>query len=178
MVQVYVEPEVMAEMKTNIGKSLLELSQESSVMLVFLRHFGCIFCREALADISRTRKQIEAMGVRVVFVHLSDDDTAFKFFTRFDMPDAVYIGDPECNYYAAFGLAKGNLTQLFGLHSWIRGFQAGVMSGRGLSTPIGDGFQMPGVFIIQDGIIRDAFIHKLSSDRPDYVNLVQQCCEL
>lgn len=178
MVQVYVEPDMMAQMMTNKGKSLLALSEESPVMLIFLRHFGCMFCREALADIARTRKQIEGLGTRIVFVHLSDSETAERFFTRFELPDSVYIGDPECKYYAAFGLVKGNMTQLFGLHSWIRGFQAGIISGHGIATPIGDGFQMPGVFIIQNGVIRDAFIHKLSSDRPDYLHLVEQCCDL
>lgn len=178
MVEIFVEQKIMAEMRTNRGDSLLSLSRRSPVMLVFLRHFGCVFCREALSDISRRKAEIEALGTQVVFVHLNDEETAERFFAKYELPDAVYITDPGCTYYAAFGLTKATVTQLFGLHSWIRGFQAGVVAGHGLASPIGDGFQMPGVFIIQDGQIRDAFIHKLSSDRPDYVGLVQQCCEI
>jgi hypothetical protein len=34
---------------------------------------------------------------------------------------------------------------------------------------------MPGVFVIQNGEIRESFIHQLSSDRPDYEELLK-CC--
>lgn len=169
---------IMAQMLTNEGTSVLEVSQQQPVMLIFLRHFGCMFCREALSDIAKKRALIEEMGTKIIFVHLSDDATAEKFFKKYKLLPATYIGDPECRYYAAFGLTKGNFTQLFGLRSWVRGFQTVIVKQHGMAPPIGDGFQMPGVFIIQDGDIQEAFIHKLSSDRPDYEKLVRNCCAL
>ncbi|MFN8816592.1 MAG: hypothetical protein ACK5ZV_07645, partial [bacterium] len=36
---------------TSGGQSVAELSMRSPVLMVFLRHFGCTFCREALADV-------------------------------------------------------------------------------------------------------------------------------
>jgi hypothetical protein len=42
---------------------------------------------------------------------------------------------------------------------------------------LGDGFQMPGVFVIREGEVREHFIHRLASDRPDYAKLVE-CCSL
>lgn len=178
MVGLQVDTELMGRMVTNEGMSVLGLSTQQPVMLTFLRHFGCTFCREALADIAKKRASIESMGTRIVFVHMTDTETAERFFNRFHLEGAVHVSDPECHYYAAFGLTKGNFTQLFGLQSWIRGFQSGVLQGHGVGPQIGDGFQMPGVFIIHDGEIRDAFIHKLASDRPDYESLVKNCCEL
>lgn len=166
----------MAEMMTSEGTSLLEESQQQPVMLVFLRHFGCTFCREALNDISQKRHLIESMGTKIIFVHLSDRETAERFFKKFKLGGISFIGDPDCRFYAEFGLTKANFTQLFGLRSWMRGFQSAVVRQHGMAPPIGDGFQMPGVFIIQDGEIQEAFIHKLSSDRPDYEKLVRNCC--
>lgn len=170
--------EVMAQMLTNDETTLLAESKTRPVMLVFLRHFGCMFCREALSDISKRRRSIEELGTKIVFVHMSDNDTAEKFFKKYKLTGTTHISDPDCRYYAEFGLTKGNFTQLFGLRSWMRGFQTAIVKQHGMAPPIGDGFQMPGVFVIQDGEIQEAFIHKFSSDRPDYEKLVQNCCAI
>ncbi len=168
-------PGVMDSMMTNRGLSLRQESEAQPVMLIFLRHFGCTFCREALADISDLRKDIEQLGLKIIFVHMTDTETAGPFFQRFGLDGAEHISDPMCQYYAAFGLVKGSFRQLYGLRSWIRGFQSIVLEGNGYGAELGDGFQMPGIFIIHDGEVRGSFIHKLSSDRPDYLALAQ-CC--
>lgn len=169
---------VLKNMRTQAGQSLLKLSFEQPVMLVFLRHFGCTFCREALDDLSRQREDLAALGSRLVLVHMSDNPTAEKYFHRYRLNNIDHISDPECKFYAAFNLAKGSLTQLFGLRSWIRGFEAGVLDGHGIGWQIGDGFQMPGIFIIQDGEVKESFIHKAASSRPDYIGLVRSCCDI
>jgi len=169
------DPAILEEMATNKGESLRSISDDRLVLLVFLRHFGCTFCREALTDISQKRKEIESEGTQIVFVHMTDSDTADKYFARYNLEGATHISDPECRFYQAFGLSKGTFSQLFGLATWIRGFDAGVLQGHGLGAQIGDGFQMPGIFAIRKGIIKSSFVHKLASDRPDYIQLVKSC---
>lgn len=169
------DPAILGEMATNKGESLGSLSDRKLVLLVFLRHFGCTFCREALTDISRKRKEIEDVGTQIVFVHMTDWETADKYFARYNLEGAIHISDPECRFYQAFGLSKGSFSQLFGLATWIRGFDAGVLQGHGIGAQIGDGFQMPGIFAIRNGIIKSSFVHKLASDRPDYLELVKSC---
>lgn len=168
-------PGVMSDMITNRGVSLSEASDNSPVLLIFLRHFGCTFCREALADISDLREDIERLGVRIIFVHMTDNHTADPFFLRFGLDGAEHISDPMCQYYAAFGLVKGSYRQLYGLRSWIRGFESIVVEGNGYGAELGDGFQMPGIFVVHKRQIRGSFIHKYSSDRPDYVALTKSC---
>lgn len=171
-----IDTALLDEMTTNKGFSLSHLSTEKPVLLVFLRHFGCTFCREALSDIAKSRSAIESSGSQLVFVHMTDNEIAERYFNRYDLEGVQHISDPECKYYSAFGLVKGNFTQLFGLQSWIRGFSAGVVAGHGVGTQLGDGFQMPGAFVIQNGNLKNSFIHKLASDRVDYLDLVK-CCE-
>ncbi|MCI5083165.1 MAG: redoxin domain-containing protein [Saprospiraceae bacterium] len=179
MVANNIKSSIFKEMITNEGKSVSELSKDRTVLLVFLRHFGCIFCREALADIAKRRKSIEEMGSIIVFVHMTDDTVAERYFNRYGLENALHISDPECKFYAQLGLVKGNFTQLFGLQSWIRGFSATVFEGIPVGLQqLGDGFQMPGVFAIKDDEIKESFIHKLASDRPDYENLLKDCCEV
>jgi peroxiredoxin len=168
---------LLTEMQTNKGDSLLSCSQEQPVLLVFLRHFGCTFCREALADIAKERAKIEALGITIVFVHMTDNETAERYFTRYELEGAIHISDPEKRFYQGFGLIKGNFNQLFGLQSWIRGFSAGVVAGHGIGPQLGDGFQMPGVFVIHNGQVQERFIHKVASDRPDYLELAK-CCDI
>ena len=177
MAEAQIDLQMLSEMVTNRGNTLKELSEEQPVLLVFLRHFGCTFCREALADISKERARIEATGVKIVFVHMTDDALADRYFNRYSLENATHISDPDQKFYKSFGLLKGNFNQLFGLQSWIRGFSAGVVSGHGVGPQLGDGFQMPGVFVIHKNAIIERFIHKLASDRPDYLELAK-CCKL
>ena len=168
---------VLEEMVTNRGHNLSSLSKQQPVLLVFLRHFGCTFCREALSDIAQERAAIENTGSRIVFVHMTEHEIADRYFQRYDLQGVEHISDPDCTFYAAFGLMKGSFNQLFGLQSWIRGFSAGVLDGHGIGPQLGDGFQLSSVFVLQDGDIQQSFIHKLASDRPNYTDLIR-CCEV
>ena len=168
---------ILAEMTTNRNRSIEDASKSSAILLVFLRHFGCTFCREALSDLSKKKADYEAEGVQLIFVHMSDEKTADEYFTRYDIVQPEYVSDPQCVYYAIFGLGKGKFSQLFGLQVMIRGFESSTLKGHGIGPFIGDGFQMPGVFLVQNGVIREQFILKLASDRPDYDHLVS-CCTI
>lgn len=169
--------QLFEEMRTSEGETLQALSHKQPVLLIFLRHFGCTFCREALADISKERQRIENLGIKIVFVHMTEDSIAERYFSRYDLEGATHISDPEKRYYQSFGLLRGSFNQLFGLQTWIRGFSAGVMSGHGIGPQLGDGFQMPGVFVIYKNEIQGSFIHKMASDRPDYFELAK-CCRI
>ena len=165
----------LKEMTTNESNSLERLSFKKPILLIFLRHFGCTFCREAMAEIAERRSSIEAQGTKIIFVHMANNEIAERYFNRYELSGVEHISDPKCKYYAGFSLTKGNFNQLFGLQSFMRGFSAGVIKGHGIGAQLGDGFQMPGVFVLREGQVRESFIHKLSSDRPDYEELAK-CC--
>lgn len=161
---------------TQKGVSINEISKSKTVLLVFLRHFGCVFCREAMKELSKKRAGFEKRGVELIFVHMSDDETAQKYFNTYNLAGVNSISNPTCSLYDQFGLTKGKPNQLFGLKNWVRGFEVVAKDPSILSLrQIGDGFQMPGIFMILDGEIKESFIHKSASDRPDYDTLVQ-CC--
>ncbi len=172
-----IAPEIMEEMRTNRGEALRDLSYTQPLMLVFLRQFGCTFCREALTDIAGKRKEIESLGMQLVFVHMADTEIADRYFRRYNLEGVTHISDPGCTYYKYFGLIKNTITQLFGLQFFMRGFQAAVIGGHVPGPSLGDDFQMPGIFIIQEGEIRESFIHKLAYDRPNYLELAK-CCSI
>jgi hypothetical protein len=160
---------------TNKGNSLLKLSQEKQVLLVFLRHLGCVFCREALFELATKRSLLEASHTQIVLVQMADAAAAKRLFKKFKLQDLEFVTDPDCEYYQRFGLIKAKPSQLFGLSTWAETFRAAILEGGGIHLPLGDGFQMPGVFLIRNGAIINSFIHKEVYDKPDYITFVR-CC--
>ncbi|MEP7362342.1 MAG: peroxiredoxin-like family protein [Acidobacteriota bacterium] len=162
------EREQLDRWLTSRGETLLALSERTPVLLVFLRHAGCTFCREAMADLARQRKRIEEAGVHIVLVHMSSRERFRKFAERYHVEDLDHITNPHRELYSAFGLKRGSLRQLFGWEVWKRGIQAGVLDGHGIGAVEGDSSQLPGAFLISKGAVIRSHRHYLASDRPNY----------
>lgn len=158
--------------RTDAGVTLDELSRLSPVLLVFLRHHGCMFCREALGDLAEKRKEIEANGTRLVLVHMGTEEQGAKFFAKYDLEHATRISDPRRTLYRAFGLPRGTLGMFFTPRLWMRGFQAAIVGRNGVGRFTGDVFQLPGAFLLYYGELLRCYRHQRISDRPDYVALV------
>ncbi len=157
---------VLASATASDGRSLLELSRDKPTLIVFLRHFGCTFCRETLADLARQKDAVRDANVAIV--HMVGDERAAAYLKRYDLPEHARVSDPDKRLYAAFELQRGRLGQLFGLRVWWRGFLAGIVGRHFVGGLAGDGFQMPGAFIVKDGSVVRAFRHRDAADRPDY----------
>jgi len=101
---------VLREFRAESGRTLLELAEESPVLLIFLRHFGCSFCREALDRISQVRGRLEAKGVRPVFVHLGTPERAKPYFDYYNLSDVERVSNPDASLYQhpVFALGRTN----------------------------------------------------------------------
>lgn len=162
---------VMAEALNQHGASLLARSMEAPQLVVFLRHFGCMFCREALAQLARDRDRIEASGTRLVLVHMASDEEARDFFARYGLADVDRISDPLRWLYFQLGLGKASLWHLLDLRVWWRSFSAAVLNRHGIGRLTGSALQMPGVFLVHRGTLVSAFVHRTPADRPDFRQL-------
>ena len=158
------------------GYSLFELSQLRPTLVVFLRHAGCTFCREAVSDIARVRPEIEKRGACVAFVTMSPETEAKHFFERYGLADVPRVSDTGAMLYRAFDLKRVGWRDILGWTVWKRGFVAGLFEGHGLGPVEGDAFRMPGAFLIHNGRVVRSFRHDGPADRPDYVELAD-CSE-
>ena len=164
----------LREFHTEAGRSLLDLVDESPVLLVFLRHFSCAFCAMALDRFSHVRPQIEAKGVRPVFVHLGSPQRAKPYFDYYHLSDVERISNPEATLYQvpAFGLSRTNPY----LHSLrpavLMGWLKGALFKYGIGLIKEDAEQMPGVYFLKELKIERAFRHRTMADVPDYLKLV------
>lgn len=154
---------------TQRGQTILDLAGESRVLLVFLRHAGCSFCREALSDVSQKRLEIEGTGTRIVLVHMGDTAAFEAQMARYGIGDLDHICDPDRKLYHAFGVRRGSPAQLFGPKMVWRALGEGVLIRHGIGSAVADPAQMPAVFLIAQSEIVRRFRHRSVADRPDYL---------
>ncbi len=153
------------------GSPLLALTDKPA-LVVFLRSFGCTFCREAIADVAAAKAAIEAAGASIVFVHGASQDEADPWFEKYGMSGVSQISDPGLEHYAAFGLGRTGVQSLVDPKVWVRGAVCALSRGFGAQSPEMMR-QMPGVFVVQGGGVLASYRHRSPADRPDYVRLVQ-----
>lgn len=163
--------ELFGHTHTESGQALLNLLDEKPMLLVFLRHFGCAFCRETLHDVGKALPALERRNVRPVFVHMGSPERAKPYFDRYGLASAERVSDPEMKLYTApvFHLLKSTaLPHFFGAKAyWKLAKRALWRYGAG-SPGKEDPTQLPGVFFLKDRAIYRAFRHKNLGDRPDY----------
>src|ERR1700677_4448649 len=105
-----IDPGLLAAYTSQNGQSLAELASRP-LFLVFLRHFGCTFCREAVDTISKKRQEIDAGGSRLAFGHLGTGGKTQGVFNLYGLLDVQRYSDPEGPLYQAFGLLRAELRQ-------------------------------------------------------------------
>lgn len=157
---------------TSTGETLAALSDKSPVLLVLLRHEGCTFCRNAMSDIARLRRQIEEAGTRIVLAHMSTAEGFAAFAGRYGLADIPAVEDPQCSLYKGLGLRRGRLMQLIGprvLWAWLKSTVAGHLPGKIKGDPL----QLPGAFLLHHGQVLKGHTYRDASDRPDYVALAK-----
>jgi peroxiredoxin len=166
--------QAFASIHTESGASLLELVEASPVLLIFLRHFGCSFCRQAISDVADLREELARRRVRPVFVHLGTPERAKPFFDYYGIGDVERISDPEARIYRSpvFLLPRINpFLTLLQPSVWV-GWLKGAIFKHGIGTIKEDGEQMQGLFFLKGPKIVRQFRYRTIADEPDYLKLI------
>jgi hypothetical protein len=165
---------VLREYRTETGRSLLEIVDQSPLLLIFLRHFGCAFCRQALDQVAHIRAQIAARGAQPVFVHLGSPERAKPYFDYYQLSNVERVSNPDASLYQhpVFALSRMNpYLNLFSLKVW-KGWLSGALRKYGIGRIQEDGHQMPGVFFLKERKIVRGFRYQTIADEPDYLKLI------
>jgi peroxiredoxin len=120
--------------------------QGERTALVFMRHIGCIFCREQVQDLRDNAAALEEAGVSVVIITPDRPSRARKFVEQYRVPFPT-LTDPERNAYRAYGLMDGSLGQLINPHIIARGAKA-TLNGTFLNRTTSAPRQLPGTAIV------------------------------
>jgi len=158
---------------TQSGDSLLELSRATRLLVVFLRHGGCPFCREMLAEVAECRAEVEAAGAQLALVHMMPDEQARQLFANYGLADVARVSNPEQKLHRALSLNRGSALNVMGPKVWWAGFKSVLLRGHRFGRPAGDVFQLGGAFLIHNGEILTAYRSKTSFEQPDFIALAK-----
>ncbi len=156
------------------GTTLSELSQERPVFVVLLRHAGCTFHREALADLKAAEPAIEAAGARLAIVHMGEGENPVESAERYDLRDAAHVADPQQRLYKELGIPRGRIGQVLGWRELSRGTSACLLKGHGVGAVKGDVMQLGGLALLDKARVVWKRPLISASERPDYVAVVRE----
>ena len=142
---------------------------EAPVVLVLLRHFGCLFCKEQAAEMNAIGPDVAALGARMVFVGSGSAQYARWFVEDYggDWPVRwpVY-SDPDLVTYGALGARRGWWTSV-NPRSWLLSLRALRGGFRQSLQEMGDQFQQGAVCVVlPDGSMPYAYVSRVAGDHP------------
>lgn len=163
---------------TDRGTTLWTLSQERPTFVLFIRHSGCTFCREALADLKERSATLRQRGWNLVVVHMSSMSAGRALLDQYGLTDVPGISDPDRGLFQAFKLQTGSLGQVIGLSVLWRAIVKGTVWRYGFGRIVGNPRQLAGAFVIDKGRIVQAYRYQTSADRPDFAALPEEACPI
>jgi peroxiredoxin len=139
-------------------------------LLCFVRHFGCIFCRQQVSGFCRQLRELESGGASLVFVG-SGTPLMAQAFQEEHCPGSRVFVDTELEAFRAFGLRRGMWTNV-DIRTALKAFRAYRAGHRQVEVQ-GDPWQQGGVFVIDaTGRIRYSYVSRYAGDHPDPVPVV------
>ncbi|MGD1052703.1 MAG: peroxiredoxin-like family protein [Candidatus Dormibacteria bacterium] len=122
--------------------------RERPAVVVWLRHFGCLLCREQAAAFRARREEVETLGARLVFVGNGDLSSAREFEAG-HCRDCRVLTDPGLDSYRAIGARRGWRSTIgpSSLAAALRAFRHGHRQGGVRGIPD----QQGGVHVVLPG---------------------------
>jgi len=133
-----VAPNVGALLSDGSVRPLKSFYQDRPLALIFLRHLGCVFCREHVAELKGNQDW------NMAFVCPSTPEEARLWVPRLGITQPM-ICDERLELYEAFDLHEGNVGQFISPRVIARGFQA---MKHGFHRPVGNPKVLGGSFVI------------------------------
>jgi peroxiredoxin len=150
-----------------------DIWQDRPAVLAFVRHYGCVFCRDQAVQLHKLRDDFEDAGVRLVVVGQGTPEMAASF-RRAQGIDLPVLVDPERRIYDTIGAKVATLDELIGPRQILAGLRATIASRVKQGSIavhqgriIGHAAQLGGVLVIApDGSVRYAHLSDNASDYP------------
>lgn len=140
--------------------SLLGLASERPLALIFLRHLGCIFCRQHVAEM-----RDELPHENIVFVTMSEPMLTERFKHWMHSPH-LFLCDPERRLYELFNVPRTTTGGFFTAQVARRALKA-YREGHRNSLSFDDQLQLGGTYILdREGDVLAAFPGKDIADNP------------
>ena len=150
-----------------------KLYQGNTTLVVFVRHFGCKFCRERIAQLGATTSALDALGVKTCVVGNGTPLMAESFAEDLNLTIPLYT-DPSRKTYALAGMNRkfglGVASIGHALRSWRSGHRQGAVAG--------DVWQQGGLLAITpDGTVLESHEDEGAGDYIDLDGIVARLAQ-
>lgn len=156
-----------------VALSGLWSTSRNGLALVFLRHFGCPFCKEHARELHQRRAGFSDAGVGIAMIGPGTPAEAVAFAADLGLRDRVLV-DPDRAAYRAYGLGEAPVWSLLDprvIAGGLRAAAGGFLPRKSSGNPL----QLQGQFLIdRAGIIRSATRPRLMSDIPSATALLAE----
>ena len=147
-----------------------DLWRDHPAVMVWLRHFGCLYCREQAVEMTAAIPDIEAQGASLAFIGNGSPRAAAWFKKKF-VPSATVLTDPELASYRVIGARSGVFNTL-GPRTWGAGVRA-LRSGARQSSVRGHPFQQGGVLVMAPGdVVVYSYLSHRAGDHPSVADVL------
>ena len=134
--------------ETGTATSLGRFWVNRPVVLAFVRHLGCIFCRQQVAGLSKRVPEIEGRGGLLVVVAPAKPEHIAGFRASTSYRGALFV-DPALRAFRTAGLVRGRASTYHPL-ALLRGIGAMAQGHRQVGRH-GDIVQQGGTFVLGPG---------------------------
>jgi len=163
--------QVVANTKSLSGRSMTEMSWRQPTLVVFLRHFGCTFCREALKVLADQRSSIESLGLSIAIVHMSNEQEGRNTLHSYDLRSVEIFSDPSCEMYRVCAIERADYSDIFNLRNITKAFTTAFFKRYGVGKIAGDVFRLSGAVVIHQGKIIGSSKSNIPADSIDFLEL-------
>ena len=163
-----VDPELAAIEVADVGGKKVRLGDlwnGQTAVLVWLRHFGRVACREQAAVLQPHLKDLKKDGVEVAFIGSGAPRYASAFRDEFKLKDALVLSDEPLASYKRAGFRHGALSTFSprAMLHYARALAAGFRQGKTQGDPL----QQGGVMVVDgEGNVTYRYASKTGGDHP------------
>ena len=150
-----------------------ELWAKRPALLTWVRHFGCIFCSEQVAQMQRLAAQVRAAGAHCVIIGNGSVEQAAEFEKESAGEIPVYT-DPHLHTYRVVG-AKRNLLRPQVIAYGLRAYRAGHRQRGVKGSPAQHGAVL---LVLPDNTVPWQYISRAAGDHPSDANILGAVAEI
>lgn len=148
-------PNILLQTTDGENVQLAQFWQRAPVLIFFVRHIGCVFCREQVRAMAQRYDDIRARNAEVIAIIPTDAINAGRFARSLRLPYPV-LSDTPRRAFAAFGLYETTMSDLAQPEVLLRTARQFARGNIPTVNPFSSSLtQLGGVFIVDSaGIVR------------------------
>ena len=168
-----VTPELArCNLKTIEGEtiSFSSLYRDQTTLIFFVRHFGCIFCRERVSSLAHAQSILDAQQLKAVVIGNGHPHMAKSFVEELGLVFPVFC-DQEGTAYRLAGMRRNFGLNLSSIKDAWRSYQSGYRQHK----TAGDVWQQGGVLVVNsEGTILEACADQSAGEYIDIPQLIDR----